>query len=155
MTRSKLVSMIRTARREPKFEFRGSRGRGQQSGLFRGFDNQARDEVQSYDQPVIERLNTRDQAELVNGFPRTAEELYQYSAVVLDDVEADFFTADQQALLQKFVSERGGGFLMLGGAESFHEGKYDRIAGGRDAPCLSRTHSRRGAHYERPFQPDP
>jgi hypothetical protein len=27
-------------------------------------------------------------------------------------------------LLQRFVSERGGGFLMLGGAESFREGKY-------------------------------
>src|SRR2546428_9940429 len=30
------------------------------------------------------------------------------------------------ALLDKFVSERGGGFLMLGGAECFHEGKYER-----------------------------
>ena len=28
------------------------------------------------------------------------------------------------ALLQRFVSERGGGFLMLGGAESFREGNY-------------------------------
>ena len=27
-------------------------------------------------------------------------------------------------LLQRFVSERGGGFLMLGGAESFREGNY-------------------------------
>jgi len=29
-------------------------------------------------------------------------------------------------LIQKFVSERGGGFLMLGGAESFREGKFHR-----------------------------
>ncbi len=36
----------------------------------------------------------------------------------------NFFTHDQMALLQRFVSERGGGFLMLGGAESFREGNY-------------------------------
>jgi hypothetical protein len=39
-------------------------------------------------------------------------------------MEAEFFTHDQMALLQRFVSERGGGFLMLGGAESFHQGNY-------------------------------
>ena len=60
------------------------------------------------------------------GFPRTPEDLYGYHAVILDDVEAEFFTPDQAALLQKFVSERGGGFLMLGGMESFQQGKYQR-----------------------------
>jgi len=39
-------------------------------------------------------------------------------------MEAEFFTHDQMVLLQRFVSERGGGFLMLGGAESFREGNY-------------------------------
>jgi len=52
--------------------------------------------------------------------------LYAYQAVIVDDLEAEFFTPDQAALLQKFVSERGGGFLMLGGMESFQEGKYQR-----------------------------
>ena len=37
-----------------------------------------------------------------------------------------FFTPDQAALLQRFVSERGGGFIMLGGMESFQQGKYQR-----------------------------
>src|SRR5438874_11068308 len=37
-------------------------------------------------------------------------------------------------LLQKFVSERGGGFLMLGGAESFHQGKYARTTVGDMLP---------------------
>ena len=41
-------------------------------------------------------------------------------------MEAEFFAPDQALLLQKFVSERGGGFLMLGGMESFQEGKYLR-----------------------------
>jgi uncharacterized membrane protein len=64
--------------------------------------------------------------ELRAGFPRTPEELYGYHAVILDDLEAEFFAPDQALLLQKFVSERGGGMLMLGGMESFHEGKYAR-----------------------------
>src|SRR5581483_11502205 len=34
------------------------------------------------------------------------------------------FTHDQMTLLQRFVSERGGGLLMLGGADSFREGSY-------------------------------
>ena len=71
---------------------------------------------------------------MAGGFPRTAEELYQDSAVVIDDLEAEFFTRDQLTLLQNFVSERGGGFLMMGGAESFHEGKYDRTPVGDMLP---------------------
>ena len=73
---------------------------------------------------MIVRLNTKDEFELRGGFPKTAEELFQYQAVIVADLEAEFFTHDQQALLQRFVSERGGGFLMLGGAESFREGGY-------------------------------
>jgi hypothetical protein len=46
--------------------------------------------------------------------------------VILDDLEAEFFTPQQAALLQRFVSERGAGFLMLGGMECFQEGKYAR-----------------------------
>jgi hypothetical protein len=44
----------------------------------------------------------------------------------VDHLESGFFTPDQESLLQKFVSERGGGFLMLGGMESFQEGDYQR-----------------------------
>jgi len=120
-----LVALIRVAKREPKFDFRGRAGETS-NPLFRGFGNQAPEDVQRYDQPVIIRLNTRDEAELRAGFPRTPEELYGYHAVIVDDLEAEFFTPDQAQLLQKFVSERGGGFLMLGGMESFREGNYLR-----------------------------
>jgi uncharacterized membrane protein len=120
-----LVGLIRVAKREPKFDFRGREGETS-NPLFRGFGNQAADEVQRYDQPVLVRLNTRDELELRAGFPRTPEELFSYHAVILDDLEAEFFSRDQAVLLQKFVSERGGGVLMLGGMESFHEGKYLR-----------------------------
>lgn len=118
----RLVSLIRVARREPKFQFKGSAG-DSSNPLFTGFGNPGEDAAR-YDQPVIIRMNTRDEFELRGGFPKTAEELFQYQAVIVADVEAEFFTHEQQALLQRFVAERGGGLLMLGGADSFREGGY-------------------------------
>jgi hypothetical protein len=128
-----LVGLIRVAKREPKFDFRGRAGETS-NPLFRGFGDQAPESVERYDQPVLVRLNTRDEVELRAGFPRTPEELYGYSAVIVDKVEAEFFAPEQAQLLQKFVSERGGGFLMLGGMESFAEGKYARTPIGEMLP---------------------
>lgn len=128
-----LVGMIRIAVRQPKFDFRNPRDRST-SPLFKGFDNTDADSVESADQPVLVRLGTEDEAELRDGFPKTAEELYRYHAIVLDDLEAGFFTADQLALIRNFVSVRGGGLLMLGGPDSFAEGKYDRTPVGELLP---------------------
>ncbi len=119
-----LAPLIRVARREPKFEFRGRLGETS-NPLFRGFDRQDED-TERYDQPVLKCPNPKYALELADGFPKTPEALYRFHAVILDDLEADFFTRDQMALLHKFVTERGGGFLMLGGAESFRQGRYDR-----------------------------
>jgi len=118
----KMVSLLRIARREPKFEFKSRDGEGS-NPLFRGFGD-TNEDVERYDQPVMIRLNTKDEFELRGGFPKTDEELFRYHAVIIGDLESDFFTHDQMVLLQRFVSERGGGLLMLGGAESFREGKY-------------------------------
>ncbi|HEX4265378.1 MAG TPA: glutamine amidotransferase [Verrucomicrobiae bacterium] len=117
-----MVALIRVAAREPKFVFKGREGESS-NPLFRGFGTND-EETARYDQPVLVRLNTKDELELRGGFPKTAEELYRYQAVIVGDTEAAFFTHDQMALLQRYVSERGGGFLMLGGAESFREGDY-------------------------------
>ena len=94
--------------------------------LYRGFDPEDKEQTEQYDQPVLVRLNTRDQAELREGFPKTREELFEYSAVILDDIEAEFFSHDQMDLVRRFVAERGGGFLMLGGKDSFQRGHFDR-----------------------------
>lgn len=118
----RMVSLIRVARREPKFNFK-SRYSESSNPLFGGFGD-TNEETARYDQPVMVRLNTKDEMELRGGFPKTAAELYAYHAVIVGDLEADFFTHDQTLLLRRFVSERGGGFLMLGGAESFREGNY-------------------------------
>ncbi len=127
-----LTAMIRIAKKEPKFEWRSRDGEAT-NPLFRGFDR-TDEETERYDQPVIVRLNTATPEELRDGFPKTAEGLFPFHAVLLDDVEADFFSAEQQSLLERFVSERGGGLLMLGGQESFREGKYDRTPVGRMLP---------------------
>jgi uncharacterized membrane protein len=118
-----LVGLIRIAKREPKFNFLGRSGETS-NPLFRGFGTQSAEEVERYDQPVLIRLNTKDEIELRGGFPKTAEDLYSYHAVIVDHLESEFFTPDQSALLQKYVSERGAGFLMLGGMESFQDGNY-------------------------------
>jgi uncharacterized membrane protein len=128
-----LEALIRVANREPKFTFRGRAGESS-NPLFRGFGNQSKEDIERYDQPVFRRLDVADESELRDGFPKTPEELFKYRAVILGDLEADFFTADQMSLLQRFVSERGGGLLALGGMESFREGKFARTAVGDMLP---------------------
>jgi len=122
-----LRGLIRVAKREPKFSFKG-RGGESANPLFRGFKDGADPELQRYDQPVIVRVNVEEAGELAAGFPKTAEELFKFKGVILDDVEAEFFTAEQQRLLQRFAGERGGGLLMLGGMESFAGGHWQGTA---------------------------
>jgi uncharacterized membrane protein len=119
-----LASLIRIARKEPKFDFRTRAGETS-NPLFRGFDKTT-DETERYDQPVFVRLGIRDEVELRDGFPKSADQLFGYHAIILDDVEAELFTTDQMSLLSRFVSERGGGLLMLGGVDSFSKGKFEK-----------------------------
>ena len=128
-----LVVLLRVARREPKYDWRGHSGETT-NPLYRGFDPEDKERTEEYDQPVLVRLNTRDQAELREGFPKTREDLFEYSAVVFDDIEAEFFTHEQMDLVRRFVAERGGGFLMLGGKDSFQRGHYDRTPVGGILP---------------------
>jgi uncharacterized membrane protein len=128
-----LVALIRLAKRQAKFDFQAS-GTRTTSPLFNNFDNADPENTERADQPVLIRLGTADEIELRDGFPKTAEELYRYHAIVIDDLEASFFTQDQLTLLRNFVSRRGGGLLMLGGPDSFADGKYDRTPVGEMLP---------------------
>ena len=65
-----------------------------------------------------------DPEELAGGFPKTREELFKYRALILGSIEASFFTHDQLRMMAEFVSERGGGLLLLGGRSAFAEGGY-------------------------------
>src|SRR5256714_706036 len=62
--------------------------------------------------------------ELLGGFPKTRDELFQYKGLILGSIEAAAFSADQLQMIADFVDRRGGGMLMLGGARSFAEGGY-------------------------------
>ena len=128
-----LVGLIRIAKKEARFDFRGRTGESS-NPLFRGFEKQEEEETEQYDESVLIRINTRDANELVGGFPKEAEELFAYHAVIVDDLESAFFKTLQQTLLEEFVNRRGGGFMMLGGLESFGEGGYARTPIGSMLP---------------------
>lgn len=70
------------------------------------------------------RQGVKHPDELRGGFPKSQEELFQYKAVIFGDIEAAYFTIDQLEMVERFVRDRGGGFLMLGGKNSFAEGDY-------------------------------
>ena len=70
------------------------------------------------------RMGVEDAEDLIGGFPRTREELFGYRAIILGSIEANHFTPDQLRMISDFVSERGGGLLMLGGQRSYAEGGF-------------------------------
>jgi uncharacterized membrane protein len=70
------------------------------------------------------RLDVADADELLEGFPKTRDEMFAYRALILGSIEAGFFTPDQLRMIADFVSVRGGGLLALGGRHSFAEGGY-------------------------------
>lgn len=70
------------------------------------------------------RMGVEGPDDLAGGFPRTREELFKYRALILGGIEANHFTPDQLRMISDFVSERGGGLLMLGSRRSFAEGGY-------------------------------
>jgi len=61
---------------------------------------------------------------LADGYPKSLEHLGRFQAVIFGDVAADALSADQLRITEEFVRRRGGGFLMLGGVNSFNLGKY-------------------------------
>jgi uncharacterized membrane protein len=69
------------------------------------------------------RMGVEDAEDLLE-FPRTREELFSYRALILGGIEANHFTPDQLRMIADFVSERGGGLLMLGSQRSYAEGGY-------------------------------
>jgi len=58
------------------------------------------------------------------GLPNSLEEFDQYDCVVLSDVSAVDVTAQQMNLLDRYVKNLGGGFIMVGGENSFGPGGW-------------------------------
>ncbi|MDR1962154.1 MAG: VWA domain-containing protein [Planctomycetaceae bacterium] len=58
------------------------------------------------------------------GVPRSLEELDHFEAVILSNVPATALTNHQMDLMRTYLSDLGGGLLMLGGEQSFGLGGY-------------------------------
>jgi uncharacterized membrane protein len=61
------------------------------------------------------QANAGRSASLTAGFPATRQDLFAYDALVIANVEGDYLTRAQLGLAADFVSERGGGLLVMGG----------------------------------------
>lgn len=68
------------------------------------------------------RLHVRAPA----AFPRTLQELAGYDGVVVSDVPAHNFSDESMSLIRDYVEQLGGGFVMIGGQNSFGVGGYYR-----------------------------
>ena len=101
------------------------------------------------------RLDVDDGSELEFGFPTERRELYRYRALVLGSVEASFFTHDQLDMIADFVSERGGGLLLLGGSRSFAEGGWTGTPVEEVMPVLMAQGAVRGAGRADTAEPGP
>lgn len=141
----RLTALIRIARKEIKFNFRDS-GLDQSNPLFSGFEDVIAEEKEQFDESVFARLGLASSGELKKGFPKSADELFEYSAILVDDLEHDFFTAEQQSMLRQFVSVRGGGLMVLGGEESFNGRGFRDSALGQMLPVYG---------DDSPSRPDP
>lgn len=68
------------------------------------------------------RLETRPP----RGIPDSLQDLAGFDGVILSDVPARDLSEHQMAVLRDYVEQLGGGFLMIGGAQSFGVGGYYR-----------------------------
>ncbi len=75
-------------------------------------------------QNKLYRQGIANENELQEGFPTKVEQLFGFQGIILGSVEANYFTAAQQELMQQFVDRRGGGLLFLGGRASLADGGY-------------------------------
>lgn len=94
------------------------------------------------------RQGVRSAEELVDGFPKTREALFGYSAVIIGSLEAAELSTEQQANLRDFVSERGGSLLMLAGQKGLGDGGWGRSAVAASLP-VKLTSKTNANDYER------
>ena len=74
-------------------------------------------------------------AELAEGFPVSAAELFAYDAVVIGSYEAASLRPEQHRLLKEFVDQRGGSVLMLAGRHGLAAGGWQNAALAQTLPA--------------------
>lgn len=103
---------------EPKWEYKFIR---------RAMDEEKTVQVASMvrtTQNKVYRQGIEGPAELEDGFPSKAEDLFKYQAIIIGGVELSYFSPTQQDLLRQFVDRRGGGLLFLGGRNGLADGGW-------------------------------
>ncbi len=77
---------------------------------------------------ALEAENIRVDFRESKGMPGTLEELAAFDAVIFSDVPATDVSVQQMAQLRTYIEDLGGGFIMLGGEDSFGLGGYYRTS---------------------------
>lgn len=124
----RFVGLLRLAKKQPKFSFRDSNVQSSANPLFAGLGGEEEEIAEQLDEPVLVPIGVKDATELAEGFPSDPETLFPFSAIIIDDLEAEFFTQDQLLLIRQFISTRGGAILMLGGEDSLEKGGFEDTA---------------------------
>lgn len=77
-----------------------------------------------YLQRALRKQNFELEIRGKNGVPNSLEEFDRYDCVVLSDVSAVDVTTKQMKLIDQYVKELGGGFIQVGGENSFGPGGW-------------------------------
>lgn len=91
-------------------------------------------EGESRSRGYLQRALDRERNDLANfdlevrgavGFPTSLEEMANFDLIILSDVNASYVSRSAMGNIERYVRELGGGFLMVGGENSFGPGGYD------------------------------
>ncbi len=92
---------------------------------------------------ALEAENIRVDVREGKGMPGTLDELAAYDAVILSDVPATDLHVRQMNLLRSYIEDLGGGFIMVGGQNSFGVGGYYRTAVEEALPVRMRSEKKK------------
>jgi uncharacterized membrane protein len=92
---------------------------------------------------ALEAENIRVEVREGKGLPASLEELAAFDAILLSDVPATDMSVRQMSLLRAYVEDLGGGFLMIGGQESFGLGGYYHTAIEQALPVRMRSEKKK------------
>lgn len=77
------------------------------------------------------------------GMPASLDEFATYDAVIMSDVPAPDVSVQQMNMLRSYVEDLGGGFVMIGGEESFGLGGYYRTSVEEMLPVRMRSEKKK------------
>jgi len=85
--------------------------------------------VSSESRPLmLQILKESKEIELVKGpilMPASLSELQDYNAIIFDNIPSDLVSVSQMEKIRSYIHELGGGFIMIGGENSFGAGGYN------------------------------